>query len=145
MRMARNNKMDEAADGDYEIKDDESKGQKVWQKLQRAAATKNSGGGGKKRAQQNNGVGSGLGSSTSNQSLNGMNNRPNNGVVKKPPLPDRKNEPNYLEKNMEAIKNKENLTHRYPEKKYEIVHGKNLKKNGPQGYLLIFTILTLTT
>jgi hypothetical protein len=35
-------------------------------------------------------------------------------------------EPNYLEKNREAIKNKENLSHRYPDKKYENVHGKNI-------------------
>lgn len=113
---------------ELEIKDDEMKGQKVWQKLQQAAATKNSSGG-KKRIQQNNSIGSGFGSSNSNQSLNGNNNR-NGGVIKKPPLPDRKNELNYLEKNIEAIKNKENLTHRYPEKKYELVHGKNLGKNG---------------
>ena len=48
---------------------------------------------------------------------------------KKPQQSDmRKNpsEPNYLEKNKEAIKNKENLSHRYPDKKYENVHGKNI-------------------
>ncbi len=52
---------------------------------------------------------------------------------KKPPIllkaePPRKPESNHLERNIEAIKNKENLTHRYPEKKYELVHGKNLSQ-----------------
>ena len=47
---------------------------------------------------------------------------------KPPPSEPRKNEPNYLEKNKEAIKNKENLSHRYPDKKYENVHGKNINQ-----------------
>lgn len=107
--------------------DDDSKGQQVWQKLQKQAANKNSGGG-KKRLPQNNSVGSGFGSSNSLNG-NGKMNNGQNSVNKKPPLPDRKPEPNYLEKNIEALRNKENLTHRYPEKKYEIVHAKNLGKN----------------
>lgn len=114
--------------------DDESKGQQVWQRLQKAAANKNSGGGGTKKRQPNSVGGSGFGSSNSNHSLNGTNVSRNNGNGfqvnnKKPPLP-AKPELNYIEKNMEAIRNKENLTHRYPEKKYEIVHGKNLNKAG---------------
>ena len=39
---------------------------------------------------------------------------------------EKKKELNHLDRNVEAIKNKENLNHRYPEKKYEIVYGKNL-------------------
>jgi hypothetical protein len=34
---------------------------------------------------------------------------------------------NFLEKNIESIRNKENLSHRYPEKKYETLYGKFYK------------------
>ena len=40
--------------------------------------------------------------------------------------PTKKDESNHIERNVEIIKNKENLVHRYPEKKYEVVYGKNL-------------------
>ncbi len=34
---------------------------------------------------------------------------------------------NHIERNVEIIRNKENLVHRYPEKKYEAVYGKNIE------------------
>ncbi len=44
-------------------------------------------------------------------------------VVKPAVKPDN----NHIERNVEIIRNKENLVHRYPEKKYEVVYGKNIE------------------
>ena len=91
------------------MNEDDIKRQQVWNKLQQANKEKSAH---KHKKGNSNGLPP-VGSKVFN---------------KKPPTGSQipKPENNYLEKNIEAIKNKENLQHRYPEKKYENVHGKNL-------------------
>ncbi|CAF0932929.1 unnamed protein product [Brachionus calyciflorus] len=95
-----------------EFKEDrnDSRAQEYWVKLQKAREVRDKNSGTKKK------TGSSLPSMASNKAL-----------LKKPPLPD-SGKTNFLEKNIDSIRNKENLTHRYPEKKYENVHGKNVSE-----------------
>lgn len=86
----------------------DSRAQEYWVKLQKA----------KESRDKNSGLKKKMGSSNTLPSVGSY-----KSVTKKPPLP---NGTNFLEKNIESIRNKENLMHRYPEKKYEYVHGKNV-------------------
>lgn len=88
--------------------DDARRQEEVWKKLQTANRKETKGSGQSKS--------SGLPPVGSNKSV----------VKTKPPPFERKPESNFLEKNVDAIRNKENLTHRYPEKKYEAFYGKNI-------------------
>ncbi len=100
--------------------DDELKQQEVWNKLKE----KHSGNMGKKKAPS--GLPPVANKTSSNKKLNG----------------EKKPESNYLEKNIEALRNKENLIHRYPEKKYENVHGKNISNRVKliQQYIFFFIL-----
>lgn len=106
--------------GSLKIQDDDYTKAQMWKKLQQAnreAAKEKSGKSKNKNANRD----------FQNGGLPPVALKPPS--YKKPQQSDmRKNpsEPNYLEKNKEAIKNKENLSHRYPDKKYENVHGKNI-------------------
>ena len=96
-----------------EMNEEDMRRQQVWNKLQKERETKNK--------QGNSGVkskptgGNGLPPVGNNKNLS----------VKKTPTNIVEKKDNFLEKNIEAIRNKENLVHRYPNKKYEAIHGKN--------------------
>lgn len=144
--LYRNNRnMDERNPGENEVGvydgegDEEAGGQSVWRKLQQNAANKkNSGGQKKPSSSTNNLVGSSFGTENRRPNKTGASSQQMNAdEKKKTPMmaENRKNEPNYLQKNKEAIRNKENLSHRYLEKKYQILHGKNLGKNDTQRFV----------
>lgn len=105
MRLTNNQSNDEQ---NFERSD--SRAQEYWVKLQKA----------KEARDKNSGLKKKIGSSNTLPSVGSY-----KGVSKKPPLP---NGTNFLEKNIDSIRNKENLMHRYPEKKYEVVHGKNVSE-----------------
>ncbi len=117
---------DDLEENDNQINDEDEdmKRQQVWNKLRKANKEVKDKHSGVKKAPSS--------IPNSNYGNNSSSNKSNtNSSSKKPPKPEssiKKPENNYLEKNIEAIKNKENLTHRYPEKKYEVVHGKNLSQ-----------------
>jgi hypothetical protein len=85
------------------------KRQQVWKKLQKANRDKHNSGSKQKKQ-------------LTISSLPPV----NKGAIKKLQAENKKPEINYLEKNIEALKNKENLSHRYPEKTYGNLHGKNI-------------------
>ena len=100
-----------------DMSDEDLKRQEVWNKLQNANRKEN------------------------NKTLNSSQSKSNNGLPpvvntkssvkqQKAPAPymEKKQESNFLEQNVDAIRNKENLTHRYPEKKYEAFYGKNIEQ-----------------
>ena len=102
------------------LSDEDIKRQQVWNKLQKANrdSIKNKGRSDSRNKNSLPPVGS---QTTDNrQQQNGAKNQK---VTKKEVQPQN----NHIERNVEIIKNKENLIHRYPEKKYEVVYGKNLK------------------
>lgn len=98
-----------------DLSDDDQKRQEVWNKLQNANRKENS-----KNLNSSQSKSNGLPPVVSTKSS----------VKQKTPAPfiDKKQESNFLEKNVDAIRNKENLTHRYPEKKYEAFYGKNIEQ-----------------
>lgn len=103
------------------LSDEDIKRQQVWNKLQKANrdSIKNKGRSDSRNKNSLPPVGA-----NGNQQLNGKQASSVKKNVKKEP---QQPQNNHIERNVEIIKNKENLIHRYPEKKYEVVYGKNLK------------------
>ena len=95
-----------------ELNEEDTRRQQVWNKLQKDRETKNKQTGSGIKNKQ--GINSGLPPVPIRQTLK---------KTQTLPLVEKKD--NFLEKNIDAIKNKENLAHRYPNKKYETIHGKN--------------------
>lgn len=98
-----------------DMSDEDLKRQEVWNKLQNANRKENS-----KTLNSSQSKSNGLPPVVSTKSS----------LKQKTTAPfmEKKQESNFLEKNVDAIRNKENLTHRYPEKKYEAFYGKNMEQ-----------------
>lgn len=104
-------------EGGYEEDDqeDEMKRAQVWNRLQKSRQESV----GKRASRNSNKNGGGGNASRASGSL-------------PPPAPKQtpSSDVNYLEKNIEAIRNKENLSHRFPEKKYQALYSKFYKNKG---------------
>jgi hypothetical protein len=99
--------------------DEDLKRQEVWNKLQNANRKETKSNGSQSKM---NGLPPVVSSkSVIKQQQQHQQQKPSQSVMEQ-----KRMEANFLEKNVEAIKNKENLTHRYPEKKYEAFYGKNM-------------------
>ena len=106
-----NQNYDDEQQANNEDEYNDAKQQQVWNRLQKSREESVKKKGGRGVANNNSSRSSGL---------------PPSGPPKKTQSTN-SDQPNYLEKNIEAIRNKEDLTRRYPEKKYEALYGRFYK------------------
>jgi hypothetical protein len=113
------NKNNNNNNNNNDTSDEDLKRQEVWNKLQNANRKETKSNGSQSKM---NGLPPVVSSkSVIKQQQQHQQQKPSQSVMEQ-----KRMEANFLEKNVEAIKNKENLTHRYPEKKYEAFYGKNM-------------------
>ncbi len=107
--------------------DQDSKRQAVWNELQRTnvkVQEKNA-----KKPESTNRIKAPFGSSSYNQQLSPVSKPSQRSFPQPPPVP----KSNYIEDNIDMIKNKENFYHRYPGRKYENLYSKRKDLEGGIG------------
>jgi hypothetical protein len=101
----------------------------VWNQLQRTSSKVQ-----EKNVKKRESANQGKGTFGSNTTWNGTGSQQSSGVLKTPQrhqhYPPPISKPNYVEDNIDMIKNKENFYHRYPARKYENAYSRRKDSHG---------------